>query len=72
MPAVVASLWPVDDNLQTLMLTLHRTLREERDPAQALRAGQLAILRERGRATPVRVWGGFVMLGGLTASSEEK
>jgi CHAT domain-containing protein len=64
-PAVVASLWPVDDDLQTLMTTFHRALRTERDPARALRAGQLAILAERGRRTPVRVWGGFIMLGGL-------
>jgi CHAT domain-containing protein/tetratricopeptide (TPR) repeat protein len=66
-PAVVASLWPVDDDLQTLVGTFHRTLRDERDPAQALRAGQLALLRERGRRAPVRVWGGFIMLGGVIA-----
>lgn len=65
-PAVVASLWPVDDDLQTLMTTVHRTLTSERDPARALRAGQRAILAERGPDTPVRVWGGFIMLGGLT------
>jgi len=65
-PAVLASLWPVDDDLQTLMRTLHRTLVSERDAARALRAGQLALLAERGRSTPVRVWGGFTMLGGMT------
>ena len=65
-PAVVASLWPVDDDLQTLMTTFHRALHSERDPAQALRMGQLALFAERGPETPVRVWGGFIMLGGLT------
>jgi CHAT domain-containing protein len=65
-PAVVASLWPVDDDLQTIVQTFHRTLTTERDPARALRAGQLAILRERGPRTPVRVWGGFILLGGST------
>jgi CHAT domain-containing protein len=65
-PAVVASLWPVDDDLQTLMLTFHRTLRTGRDAAQALRAAQLSLLKERGPRTPIRAWGGFIMLGGLT------
>ncbi|HET9385856.1 MAG TPA: CHAT domain-containing protein [Gemmatimonadales bacterium] len=63
-PAVIASLWPVDDDLQTLFGALHRSLRVERDAARALREGQLAILKERGIRTPVRVWGGFIMLGG--------
>jgi CHAT domain-containing protein len=63
-PAVIASLWPVPDDLQTLTLALHRELRATGDPARALRAGQLALLRERGAQTPVRLWGGFTMLGG--------
>lgn len=68
-PAVVANLWPADDDLQTLMETFHTTLRTERDPATALRAAQRAILRERGANTPVRVWGGFTLLGGLAPHS---
>jgi CHAT domain-containing protein len=64
-PAVVASLWPVDDDLQTLVIEFHRALRRDGDAAQALRSGQLAILKERGRSTPVRTWGGFIMLGGM-------
>jgi CHAT domain-containing protein len=70
-PAVVASLWPVDDDLQTLVMTFHRTLVAGRDAAAALRAGQLALLAERGPQTPVRVWGGFIMLGGLTPAEDE-
>ena len=64
-PAVVASLWPVDDDLQTLAIEFHRALRVQRDAAAALRRGQLAILEERGRSAPVRAWGGFIMLGGM-------
>ena len=71
-PAVIASLWPVDDNLQTFVSTLHRALRTELDPARALRAGQLSILAERGIHTPIRVWGGFIMLGGLTPVHREE
>jgi CHAT domain-containing protein len=71
-PAIVASLWPVDDDLQTLMTTFHRELRTDRDPARALRAGQRAILAERGPRTPVRVWGGFIMLGGLQPPTDER
>ena len=71
-PAVIASLWPVDDNLQTFVNTLHRTLRTELDAASALRAGQLSILAERGIHTPIRVWGGFIMLGGLTPVHREE
>jgi CHAT domain-containing protein len=69
-PAVVASLWAVDDDLQTLMTTFHRMLREQGDPAEALRQAQLALWRERGPRAPVRVWGGFVMLGGLRPATE--
>jgi CHAT domain-containing protein len=64
-PAVVASLWPVDDDLQTLMTTFHRALNNGRDAAQALRTAQRALLAERGPNTPVREWGGFTTLGGL-------
>lgn len=71
-PAVVASLWPVDDDLQTLMRTLHRSLTTSRDPARALRAGQRAMLAERGRTTPIRVWGGFIMFGGLVPARVEE
>jgi CHAT domain-containing protein/tetratricopeptide (TPR) repeat protein len=67
-PAVVASLWPVDDDVQTLVHTFHRTLLTTRDPAVALREGQRALLAERGLRTPVRVWGGFVSLGGRLLS----
>jgi CHAT domain-containing protein len=68
-PSVVASLWPVDDDLQALMLEFHRTLRRTRNPAQALRSAQRVLLEERGPTSPVRVWGGFITLGGLGHSA---
>jgi CHAT domain-containing protein/tetratricopeptide (TPR) repeat protein len=64
-PAVVASLWPVADDLPEFAETLHRELAAGRDAARALRAAQLAILQSRGPNAPVRLWGGFIMFGGL-------
>jgi CHAT domain-containing protein len=66
-PAVVASLWPVPDDLQPLATTLHRELRATRDPASALRAAQLAVLASGGSTLPVQRWGGFVAFGGIAA-----
>lgn len=63
---VIASLWPVDDQARDFLTTFHRTLRVRHDPAAALHASQLALLREHGLDVPVRAWGGFVALGGLT------
>lgn len=69
-PAVIASLWAVDDDLQPLMVALHRQLRDGGDPATALAHAQRALILERGARTPVRVWGGFIMLGGLKPGRE--
>lgn len=63
-PAVVASLWPVDDAAHDLLLTFHRELRAGLDPAAALRAAQLRTIQTRPDL-PVLIWGGFVSLGGL-------
>jgi CHAT domain-containing protein len=68
-PAVVGSLWQVDDDVQTFARTFHRTLIEKGDVAQAVAMGQRALLAERGRRSPVRVWGGFIMMGGLAPAS---
>jgi len=64
-PAVVGSLWQVDDDVQTLVRTFHHTLITGRDAARALAMGQRALLAERGRLAPVRVWGGFITIGGV-------
>lgn len=65
-PAVVASLWPVADDSHELLVTFHRELKQRRDAPAALRAAQLALVERRGATLPVRLWGGFVALGGVT------
>jgi CHAT domain-containing protein len=66
---IVASLWPVQDDVREFAETLHRELRARGNPASALRAAQLALLDRRGAATPVRVWGGFISFGGIGQTS---
>jgi CHAT domain-containing protein len=66
-PAVIASLWPVDDDTHGLMTTFHRELQAGHRPVQALRAAQLGMLRSLGPNTAVRAWGGFTAFGGMTA-----
>jgi CHAT domain-containing protein len=68
-PAVVGSLWSVEDEAHPLLLEFHRRLKVERNPITALRAAQLALLEARGFTTPVRLWGGFAAFGGATPSS---
>jgi CHAT domain-containing protein len=63
-PAVVASLWPVADDLPEFAQTFHQELIRNRDVPRALRDAQLALLDARGPRTPVGVWGGFIMFGG--------
>jgi CHAT domain-containing protein/tetratricopeptide (TPR) repeat protein len=65
-PAVVASLWPVRDDLIDLATTFHRELRSQRDAARALRTAQLRVFESRGGQSPVSAWAGFLMFGGLT------
>jgi CHAT domain-containing protein len=65
-PAVVASLWPVRDDLIDFSTTFHRELRSQRDAARALRTAQLGVLENRGVQSPVARWAGFLMFGGLT------
>jgi CHAT domain-containing protein len=62
-PAVVASLWPAEDNATDLLIAFHRELRARHEVTSALRAAQLSWLRNHTR-TPVRTWAGFVALGG--------
>jgi CHAT domain-containing protein len=63
-PAVVASLWPVADDVPEFAHTFHAQLRAGRDVSRALRDAQLAVLDARGPRSPVAVWGGFIMFGG--------
>jgi CHAT domain-containing protein len=64
-PAVVASLWPVDDDVLPLVIEFHRELRRTRDPARALRAAQLVLLGETVDLQPLRRWAGFLVVGGI-------
>ncbi|HEX7086922.1 MAG TPA: CHAT domain-containing protein [Vicinamibacterales bacterium] len=63
--SVIASYWPVEDQVHPVLIALHRELRRQRDPAAALRAAQLDVLAAAGRDAPVRLWGAFVAIGGL-------
>ncbi len=63
-PSVIASLWPVDDDVVDFMVSFHRELRSRNDAVGALRAVQLALLESAGPHVPVRRWGGFVAYGG--------
>jgi len=61
---VVASLWEVDDeSTAQLMKTFYRSmLRDGRRPAEALRAAQLELSRDRRWSAPF-YWAGFVLQG---------
>ncbi len=63
--AVIASYWPVEDQVHPVLIGLHRELQRQRDPAAALRAAQLEVLGAGGDDAPVRSWGAFVAVGGL-------
>jgi CHAT domain-containing protein len=62
--AVVASLWQVDDeSTSELMKRFYRgMLEEKRRPADALRAAQLDMSRQRRWSAPFH-WAGFVLQG---------
>ncbi|MFP5287947.1 MAG: CHAT domain-containing protein, partial [Thermoanaerobaculia bacterium] len=68
-PAVLASLWDVDDKATFRLLTeLHRHLRAGDDPAAALRRVQLS---ELGKAPPAE-WAAFQLIGGSPPNFEEE
>lgn len=59
-PAVLGSLWAVEDSAaEALLLAFHRHMASGRDPAGALRAAKLALLRT---AEP-HDWAGWVLVG---------
>ena len=62
-PAVVATLWRVEDDASaTLMTTFHRELRRGRPAGEALARAQRAMLRSDGSAHPY-YWAAFVLNG---------
>jgi CHAT domain-containing protein len=63
---VVGSLWRVDDqHTRELMIAFHRAYRASGDPAAALHAAQLALLRspDASLRSPA-AWAGFVHISG--------
>lgn len=64
-PAVVASLWNVDDrSTSRLFDAFHRNLLAGEDPVDALRNAQLGLLRSRdGKDSSPRGWGAFQVIG---------
>jgi CHAT domain-containing protein/tetratricopeptide (TPR) repeat protein len=64
-PAVVASLWPVDDELTSrLMPPLHERLHAGEAPSQALRLAQLELLHSReGIRLAPPLWAAFQLYG---------
>lgn len=66
-PAVVESLWPVDDEAGAeLFKTFHTRLRAGADPASALQAAQLALLHHPDERFQLPAkWAGFAVIGGV-------
>ena len=66
-PAVVQSLWAVEDQAaEELFRTFHTRLRAGADPAAALQAAQLALLRHPNeRFHSPALWAGFAVIGGI-------
>jgi CHAT domain-containing protein len=60
-PAIVGSVWNVDDNTaRQFGVSFHRHYRDSNDAAVALRAAQLELIRQ---GTPVLTWAPFLMIG---------
>lgn len=62
-PAVVASLWPIDDATSAvLMADLYRRLLKQIPAGEALRQAQLALLQSSEHSAPY-YWAGFTLAG---------
>lgn len=64
-PAVIGTLWDVDDEASTeILLELHRRLRRGQDAAASLQAAQIRLLKseETTWRSPL-VWAGFELIG---------
>lgn len=64
-PAVLATLWRVEDSLaQNISVQFHRRLRAGEDPVEALRSAQLEMLASTGKAAHPAHWASFQLIGG--------
>jgi tetratricopeptide (TPR) repeat protein len=62
--SVVASLWPVDDRQSSILfLRFHQELLQGKNPAQALRAAQLALRQQLGPSS-LETWSAFQVFVG--------
>lgn len=66
-PAVIGTLWDLNDNATTrdLLVSFHQHYRSGKDAAAALQAAQLAQLRDRANPgrQPALAWGSFQVIG---------
>ncbi|MEO6194932.1 MAG: CHAT domain-containing protein [Thermoanaerobaculia bacterium] len=67
-PAVIASLWDVDDELTAKLFSrFYSHLAESFDPALALHESQIEALAAGGAEADPRSWGAFELIGGNSA-----
>jgi CHAT domain-containing protein len=72
-PAVVASLWAVDDQATaSFFIDYHRALVAGADPSAALRRVQLAWLRDKNGWSNASTWAAFTLFGTTGRSPDEK
>jgi CHAT domain-containing protein len=73
-PSVVATLWDIDDQASAaLFRSFYASLRADAEPADALRAAQLAMLHDSDpRHQKPSAWAGFIDLGGVMHISDER
>lgn len=65
-PAVVSTLWRIDDEAAAeLMTTFYAYLRQDKSAAEALRQAQLALLHGERFREPF-YWGAFTLAGELS------
>jgi CHAT domain-containing protein len=66
-PAVIATLWDVEDRAsETLFKAFYTNLRTGTQPVEALRDAQLVLLRNAdARLRKPSAWAGFIMSGGI-------
>jgi CHAT domain-containing protein len=69
---VIASLWPVDDDATSLLMTLfHRGIRDGASASHALALAQRAISRDPKFRSPF-YWAGFTLNGQYTDKPEQQ
>ena len=67
-PAVVGTLWDVDDHLaETVSLRFHEHHAQGMDAASALRSALLSVLADERQAPPA--WGAFEVIGGVAETT---